>query len=1836
MPVLPEGLILAGLYGQTETALEQLPPRENWLYENFFSPHDLLAGLHHARRSRPSASGAQPPVLFLGTPDGALLAYRCEDSELEKLLLPEGADWQARAGHYRDQLLNGALPPSQFVRLLASAGQLRVMRTSRLWNRMGEVDPLKWAPFAGAVLPELGPAFLSADDAARDAQAIIHGGSDKEFGGLIFQREDATFVATRPTTGDTARFKSDSLYPMTETGLVKFPEGHRLDAVYRSNISLSAIRAQNGGDLDEEARLKIKSITPDEVRAAILDQARGVSAFYVLMSDSNIIKYVPNGSDEENALLPDLIAGKGSDELDGLSAGDFLKRLARTGGLHVVQGDAYWGPPGPVPSDWQPYPSAPAPIHPTPAFGALLDSADAAARSINEQINGRYRERRFGFILTDTHNRYLACEPTVATAPLFAPESVFGKTADGALGLPAGYRLAGLCYSAELYPQRLPCKDVWLYRNFFIPDELLAALEQLESTHPAPGTSPLPLYLSTRDGAQLKYRSRDIRADMLLFSGSANVLSYGERLVKGILDPVDFVHALADTGELSVLEPSELWGPQGRVTSDWRAYRQLPRRVLSPVFASADDAARHAHARIARRYDKVYGGVILKRPDGLFVATEPRVSPTEIFDHSLIFPNRNGFPLEDHTIFGVYNSRPGRLDFSLPESEGRLYLNLFPTWDIYRAIKDRSIPARYLSGQDGSLLRYTSQQGEHEAELLNRLSPSSQNPLDLMDNPMERRFKSGQAQDKGAVLAFARELANTGELRVLVAGHDIWTTPGKVRSIRDTAEGVSVDTEQTLAGNAEATRIPAFSPVFINSLDAVRHALEQVSRGAGRSFGFIFKKTGKEQVTTLPVIDTGNAFNRYLVLPRQIGVASLLPGYAIDGLYVHAAAASRTQNLRTDEVYRNFISPRDFAHAIATARETCHFSGPEQPNSTDLYLSTADGALLNYKVPLTLDADEDSRGGVFYNDGIETEGQLENGSLSARDYVRRVAASGKLSVRQPSPVWRNKGPVTAIWEPYQAVSIEIEGPYRVSPVFAHADDAARYTHRKIGQDQGQLLVDAIYRTSAPDGYITLEPFIDGRATKVTRTLALGDRKTQELDKQRLELTLGKTALDSIHYANPRDITRYPSNNVPYIDFYSTEDICFVTQTLLADSIFLNGIYYSTQEGALLKYEPSGSSAQGSLCTSNETGRGKARAIAPGPIQWTRAVASAGKLSVLETSSLWHTPGLIGPAWTPSGVFDGRRPRASRDLLPPLINSFNIGGVGATDVIDPQRPLPVVITPLDLKPRDRLDLYWGSHPDPVASHIQGSEPGASHLTLPVATRWIMSGEVTVRYILTPFPGGTPETAEANIRVKLEVPGEPDIHSETPDENGKLELPVVLPPGVIEDPEGVSVVVKRYANMAAGDRIKVSWHGRFVEHPALMGPSEELVIPIDPQIIREAGNADSIIVRYEIRDEVNNWSRWSRPALVEVGIGDPSLPAPVVPRAQGMQLDLDALGGADVQTLILRYDGMSSAQTLRLLVERETAQGAPLPTYNATLPGHDSDPFVSFEVPNEQFLLIIQGQARFYYYVEAPEQPSRRSKSRSLKVIGQALTLKPPRVPVAEANGNVLDPTATGVIARVEVYSFIAPGQTVSLIWIGTTAAGMEVRHEQTLPVTATDQDIDFTIPDNKVSVLAGGSVVVRYEVKTDAPEPVVSQPLLLPVSARPLDLPPPEVLEAHGSVLFPLEALTGATVRVQYKNMLASDTVQAYWARHARQRHPGHRSQARERRRQRRLCHPRHGRQRQYRQTRGSRLHRYPPGHSRALANPAAGRTAHRPRAFARALRSRSTGQPPAGPQHLCR
>lgn len=198
-------------------------------------------------------------------------------------------------------------------------------------------------------------------------------------------------------------------------------------------------------------------------------------------------------------------------------------------------------------------------------------------------------------------------------------------------------------------------------------------------------------------------------------------------------------------------------------------------------------------------------------------------------------------------------------------------------------------------------------------------------------------------------------------------------------------------------------------------------------------------------------------------------------------------------------------------------------------------------------------------------------------------------------------------------------------------------------------------------------------------------------------------------------------------------------------------------------------------------------------------------------------------------------------------------------------------------PLDLKPRDRIDLYWRDASAPVSTyeHPEDEPPINDFVTLVVDVEHIESAAepVPVWYRFTPFPGGAWQDSDiTHIRVKLEIPGGVDIDPATPYENEALQPPQVQPVGVITSPQGVSVIVAPYLNMSVGSKVSVAWDDRKVDHPPLREEhlNRNLLIAIPAEIVEAVGSSPNLPVRYEIHDLVGNWSKHSPATRVVVSL------------------------------------------------------------------------------------------------------------------------------------------------------------------------------------------------------------------------------------------------------------------------------------------------------------------------------------------------------------------------------
>ncbi len=514
--------------------------------------------------------------------------------------------------------------------------------------------------------------------------------------------------------------------------------------------------------------------------------------------------------------------------------------------------------------------------------------------------------------------------------------------------------------------------------------------------------------------------------------------------------------------------------------------------------------------------------------------------------------------------------------------------------------------------------------------------------------------------------------------------------------------------------------------------------------------------------------------------------------------------------------------------------------------------------------------------------------------------------------------------------------------------------------------------------------------------------------------------------------------------------------------------------------------------------------------------------------------------------------------ATNALLPApaMQNLHDPSGIGHADTLDPQVPLSVRVGPyLEIAEGDVIDLHCD---DQLAFNYtvkaEDLTPGiVNFVVLPLDQKFIRQPEVRLYYEVTkPIGGQKNRSSPFIVPVKLTLPGGTDTNPATPWENERLATPKVLPEGVITSGDGVTVEIAAYMNMFVGDKIALSWHGELIrtEITDQAQVDQPVIIEVSKEIIERAGDSDMLEVRYEIRDLVNNWSRWSLPTYVEVEAGESTLPAPVTPQAPGMELDVDQLAGADLQVLIITHPDIQRDDEVVLSMERSTAEGLMLEAYTASQTISAPGSFYEFLVPNTQFQSITQGRARLQYRVNKSSGSTLRSKSLALKIVGQPMELPLPRVPVAEQNGGVLDSASRNVSAEVPAYYFMSEGNDVHLYWMGKTASGANVMHDELKTVASGDvgSPINFLIPDDNVSLLAGGSVEVYYTVNTFGRAFFKSPSLSLTVSDdQNASLPLPTIQEAENHILDPANTTNGATVIIAASaGLRLGDQVKVSW------------------------------------------------------------------------------------------
>jgi hypothetical protein len=510
------------------------------------------------------------------------------------------------------------------------------------------------------------------------------------------------------------------------------------------------------------------------------------------------------------------------------------------------------------------------------------------------------------------------------------------------------------------------------------------------------------------------------------------------------------------------------------------------------------------------------------------------------------------------------------------------------------------------------------------------------------------------------------------------------------------------------------------------------------------------------------------------------------------------------------------------------------------------------------------------------------------------------------------------------------------------------------------------------------------------------------------------------------------------------------------------------------------------------------------------------------------------------------------------LNPPRIPTAGAnGGLRWQDLNDPNSPVQVeiVLQPGGVNLNDLVNLEWQNLPaDSVKVDAVHLLTGV--ITLDVAPADILihlDGVHTYQYFVTAAIGGQTEPSPpATVTVKRQIPGgyDPDAGTEYINEN--LSAPTGIPP-LIDDAIadlGITVTISVWLNMAEGDRPELDWGGLRLTRPPLTAAEVGKPVTFRVEKATLIATPGQVIVRYSIRDVVNNWSRWSLDARTDVEAGDNLLIAPRVLDAVNGVIDLVKLGNQDARVQTPAYNGMGVGDWVYLTWLGYTAEGSEVKVeLDWEVKIGDIGWPLDFLIPNGKVRDIAQGKAVARYKVVPLTGTPRDSRRTTVDVIGQVELLPAPRV--AGVVGDVLDPALVppeGALVRIEKHDLIEVGDSILLLGEGKTASGTPLPYSITIPVTGSGaaNGIEHHVPLVYIMALLGGTVIFRYILTKSGGETLPSTPLPLQVKSLGAQLPKPTVDYAQGNALEPDDVpASGTYVRVNYP-MQTADRIDMHW------------------------------------------------------------------------------------------
>ncbi|MEB0042038.1 MULTISPECIES: hypothetical protein [unclassified Pseudomonas] len=494
------------------------------------------------------------------------------------------------------------------------------------------------------------------------------------------------------------------------------------------------------------------------------------------------------------------------------------------------------------------------------------------------------------------------------------------------------------------------------------------------------------------------------------------------------------------------------------------------------------------------------------------------------------------------------------------------------------------------------------------------------------------------------------------------------------------------------------------------------------------------------------------------------------------------------------------------------------------------------------------------------------------------------------------------------------------------------------------------------------------------------------------------------------------------------------------------------------------------------------------------------------------------------------------------------------GLGYHQLYDPTSFIGLISKLPDVtRVGDTITLFWDGD---IAQQYDLNQPTIDKgwLSFNVSPSRILDPEGDVYYTLYDHEAEDLQKSPSRIiAVNRRVPGGLDPETDTAF-NENMELCTVSPDPVSSPEATVTVSVPKWINQEVGDELTVMWNNIRVPYPKLqtLGPVD-VIIP--PEVLEQGMSSDKLLVNYEIRDIVDNYSLVSPSTYVTVEIDPDALPAPRVEEADRatLILDLEALGDNDAHVVIPSYIGNGNAYVVTLTWVGKT----PMADISLNLPPLPIDDPVfdhaTFIIPNVHLRQIAGGSAvARYSLVQQGVTEPKQSKTTSITLTGLPVELAGPVV--LEAGGTAIIDlalvTGDSVTVSIAAYTGQNAGDKILLSWKGTPTAGGPVNYTDEYVIKVGEELLatTFVVLRQNLDPLGGGTLELTYQVvfKATGISQGSASTTYQVKAAIPATYPAPTVKDAPGGVLDPMKALAGATMTVAYDDMLPTDTIAPIW------------------------------------------------------------------------------------------